>query len=200
MPFNRFDRESFVYGNAARRRIGWGASIVALVVFAVLPTFLYLRCSQQRAQQLAQEKTVSLELTVPCTFGGVSLMLPQGFYTKIDDGFTYARCKGVSDHVAFIESDPIPREELSKDFLQASFGLQLGKEARNVLKYKEFQIDGRDAVLYRSTFTDEYTAKVTFTVCFIQLPGKTVCITFYEYSDFFTDAFSRSIDSLRVAL
>jgi len=172
-----------------------------IVVLVVIPVAIVLSNLSNFADTLHRPYNTDSGADIPLsgdfTFSGVVVTLPKGFYVTGGTGYQVARNNLSADMIVFTEDAASLPELYTKDLLYASTRARQGESAGEVLDYKAYKIGDRDVVLYRSTYkdADQY---YFYTTCYIFFPDKTLRIMYREYSDRYTDAFARSIETIRL--
>ena len=138
-----------------------------------------------------------VELDADYRFSGVELTLPEGFFVVGGEGYNMARNKLSADTLLFFETEAVPREEFGREAIGAQLARAYGEGSKGVTDYRAYEIDGHPAVLYGTVYEDEKQYDV-ITVCCVLFPERTVQIEFHDFSGRYSDAFARSVDTIRV--
>ena len=152
--------------------------------------------SEEEDSQIQEESEV---ISGPFTFGGLSMVLPEGFVvTESTKGMPMALCEDYpthTDNISFTESEGLVdyyTEEILKSSYETAFG--------SVENFVYVRTDGTD---YDTTITDMdivYSGTpMHMRCCSYFFSGKVIMITFTSVSGDFDDAFAEMQQTVKLA-
>lgn len=181
------------------RRPGLLITVLTIVLAVLIPALIISGNNKNKPVQTNTEPVSGsdVELTVEYSFAGVSVKLPKGFYIRGTGDDYYAKNKSTADFIIFSEDPPEAVDATDIDSVKKNLKSRYGDTLGEVSAAGLYDIGGYRAVTYKSSYKDVKDT-VTLTVCCIAFADKTVVIGFNEYTDIYSDAFTRCIDTFRI--
>lgn len=181
------------------KRPGLLITVLTLVLAVLIPALILNANNRNKTVQTYTEPISGqdVELTVDYSFSGVSMKLPKGFFIRgVGDDY-YAKNKSTVDFIVFSEETPEAVDAADIDSVREDLKSRNGDTLGEVSAIGTYDIGGYQVIAYKSSYKD-VKATVSLTVCYIGLPDKTAVISFHEYTDIYSDAFARCIDTFRI--
>ena len=194
--FGRYQRYEEIIKN---KRVGL-MSTIGVLIAAVITTVIILSANAKNEQPVVYTQTIApseIELTFSYRYGGVSLMLPDGFYSSGKGEYSFAKNRITQDYALFATLDAAGDGLLSEDAVKEFLAKSSSEAVKELKDVKEYEIDGRPALYFTATYAAALEQDGISGV-FIRFDDRTVAIVFHEYSDRYTDAFARCLGAIRV--
>ena len=170
--------------------------IFALLLCALMIASFLAAC-QGNDNSAQESKKKKIELTVPYTYSGVSLMLPTGFYTQSGDGYAAARVRGSNDNVVFMEVEADKAENYTDEDIENSIKVRLGNDSFKAVNIERRKTDGIDTFVIKGTFEQKKQTCKFIEIC-VFLPDRSVIINYTMMTDTYSEAFEKSAESIRI--